>query len=272
MSPQVEDVEAPQADAEIYVYCLVRSSNPPDLSNVPDGLSETGPVRALAVAQDLWLVVASISDPNFGESAIAAGLQDLDWVSERALAHEAVVEFVFSRLSVVPLKLFTMFRQDERAASEFASREHRLARLFDRLDGRVELGLRVHFDSARARQPAAPPSPAASGRDYLLRKKRQRDRPRRLANEARTATESLFEKLDAEADVVLRKPLPEAPGALLLDAACLVDRERVDVFESLIESESRRLAADAPILVTLSGPFPPYHFVDGILDNAGRAG
>ena len=54
---------------------------------------------------------------------LEARLRDLDWVSEIALAHEAVVEH-FARARgavVVPMKLFTMFSSMDKAIADVAA-------------------------------------------------------------------------------------------------------------------------------------------------------
>jgi hypothetical protein len=49
-------------------------------------------------------------------------------------------------------------------------------------------------------------------------------------------------------------------GALLLDAAFLVRRSRTEVFRALAAKEARALAPHG-YAVTLTGPWPPYTFV-----------
>src|SRR5438552_1835163 len=106
-----------------YVYCLVAAARRPSLARVPAGLSGTGRPRLLEIHPpaaggrrfDNWLVVAHAPLERYGETAIARGLSDLEWVARAAVAHESVVEAFISAPAVLPMKLFTIFSSDERA-------------------------------------------------------------------------------------------------------------------------------------------------------------
>lgn len=70
-------------------------------------------------------MLASVPLAQYGPGALEASLRNLEWVSEVALAHEAVVEhFVQLRgVLVVPMKLFTMFSTVERARAGLSPEE-----------------------------------------------------------------------------------------------------------------------------------------------------
>ena len=101
-----------------YIYGVVQATRAPSLAGVPVGLSGAGRPRALRAGRDRWVVVADVPLEQYGEKALADGLQDLDWVASRAMAHEAVVEHLARRASVVPMKLFTIFLTDDRAIED----------------------------------------------------------------------------------------------------------------------------------------------------------
>src|SRR5262245_19079246 len=97
-------------DSAVYLYALVQSPRRPALGRAPAGLPETGAVRVVDAGPQLWLVVAEAPLARYGEDAIERGLQDLDWVSACAVAHEAVLRHFSRRLTTVPMRLFTLFR------------------------------------------------------------------------------------------------------------------------------------------------------------------
>lgn len=270
-----------------YLYCLVRDPERPpagDLGNAPSGVPGASPPRLLPVADDLWLVAAEASLPEYGEAEIAAHLEDLAWVSDRALAHEAVVEHFAdppgapggtalrgargSARAVVPMKLFTLFASDERAVEHVAGELPRVRQALDRVAGREEWGVRLRLDRARAAEEALTDAagPAAdrggsapSGRDFLARKKRLLDAARSSPAEARKAAEAAYAALAGRAAEAMERPI-EAAGSLILDAAFLVPRAERRGFEEAVEEQARELAG-AHLELTLTGPWPPYHFV-----------
>ena len=81
-----------------YLYALVRNPGPLPTKGAPPGLPGLAAVRTLAVGDGLWLVSADAPLPEYGADSIQSHLQDLSWVSDRALAHEATVEH-FSELA-----------------------------------------------------------------------------------------------------------------------------------------------------------------------------
>jgi len=224
------------------------------------------------VADDLWLVAADAPLPAYGEAEIAAHLEDLSWVSDRALAHEAVVEHFAdppdappaSTRAIVPMKLFTLFASDERSVAHVAGELPRVRQALDRVAGREEWGVRLRLDRARADEAAAGQAgpqdgSAPSGRDFLTRKKRLRDAARSQPAEAREAALGAYAALGARATEAVERPI-EAAGSLILDAAFLVPRAERGAFEEAVAEQARELAG-AYLDLTLTGPWPPYHFV-----------
>ena len=84
-----------------------------------------------------------------------------------------------------------------------------------------------------------------------------------LAAHARETVAELYDRLAARSRLAKRRLASELPaqgGPLLLDAAFLVPRARSASFQALAARESRALARHGYGL-TVSGPWPPYSFV-----------
>jgi hypothetical protein len=249
-----------------YVYCLVASSKRPSLRRRPRQMPGMGPLRMLEMPgrPGRWLVVADAPLGRYGAAAIDERLGDLDWVSRAAVAHEAVVEAFDAATAVLPMKLFTLFSNDERALAEVVGNRRRIERLVKRVARQQEWGVRVTLDretsTDQAKTPAAEPP---GGVAYLAAKKRLRDRAVELSARASRAVADLYDRLAASAKLARRRPASELPvngGPLLLDAAFLVPRTRASRFRATVRKESRRLG-DHGYRVVLTGPWPPYTFV-----------
>ena len=249
-----------------YLYCLVRSAREPSLRAAPAGLPGAGRPRAIDAGGGLWLVVADAPLERYGEKPIERGLRDLAWVSSVAVPHEAVVEHVAKNGTVVPMKLFTLFRSDARALEHVAKRRKRIDRLVERIDGREEWGLRVLLDETaalrRARDDAQAVAPGAPGAAFLLRKKKEHDLAREVIEHARDRADGLFELLAVQADDARRRPPPpgEIGKRVLLDAAFLLQRKKAKAFQTKVRAEAKKLA-DRDYQLTLTGPWPAYTFV-----------
>jgi len=221
--------------------------------------------RILAIEPRLFAVVATAPRSRYGEAAINRGLSNIDWVSRAAVAHEAVIEHFLDLDAVLPMKLFTLFRDDERVLDYLRQERSRLMATARRVARQQEWGVRVLFDRSQAA--AARPKPlrastAANGLAYLTGKKAKRDAAVELSIRAHDTVTRLFDRLAARARDARRRAASELPaqGSLLLDAAFLVPKTRAAAFRALAARESRALRPHG-YAVSLTGPWPPYTFV-----------
>ena len=288
-----------------YVYCLVRSPRPPVVPAHPSGMPGARGVRLLDAGGGLRLAVSAVPAADYGEAALALGLQNLEWVGRRAVAHEAVVEHFLTAPAVLPMQLFTLFTSDERALAHVARDRRRIDRILTGIERKHEWGLRRTFDEQSARgavekkhavarmhggeqqygvegkhgvgrtggrsgRSAAGPArrgaamaDVVSGAAYLARKRDLRDVTRVQLAGAKKAADHLFTGMSRAAARSLRRRATEqaAPGArLLLDAAFLVPAARAGGFRAALRKHARALPAG--VVVSLTGPWPPYNFVD----------
>jgi hypothetical protein len=249
-----------------YVYCLVRGSRKPALRRVTGGLPGAGAVRALDAGDGLWLLVADVDDTEYSEKAIARGLQDLEWVSARAVGHEAVIEQFLSAPAVLPMQLFTIFKTDARALEYVKKNRRRIDRILKRVEGHVEWGVRLTWDEQAARaavEEAHRPRGEAGGAAYLARKRDLRDVNRTQLADARAEATRVFKDLSKHATDAVRRTSTEqaAPGSrLLLDAAYLVPTRRGTAFRTALRQRARGLEGSG-LAVSLTGPWPAYNFI-----------
>lgn len=255
-----------------YVYCIVKSERPPRPSGAraPKGLAGATKPRLLDAGDGYQLLVSDAPLALYDAGEIDAKLRDLDWVGGRAAEHEAVVEHAASLGTVIPMKLFTLFASDDRAALHVRKMKRSLDRVVERISGCEEWGLRIMFDEARAARTSADAralrqkKAAASGREFLLRKKAL-DEERRLSG-ARGAAEvdDLYERLAKRARSAHRRAAPtrELAGRVLLDAVFLVPKASVKEIKSTVASSAKKLVPEGFDL-TLTGPWPAYSFIGG---------
>jgi hypothetical protein len=279
------------ADAT-YLYCIVKCANPgrraggagsTKVVRFPGGLWGTERPRALDAGDGYRLIVSSAPLSLYGSAAIDAKLGDLDWLAERATEHEGVVEHAAKLGSVVPMKLFTLFRNDERALSNVRKMKPSLGRVVDRIAGCEEWGLRVLFDPTRQAPPAsaaarstrrraAAPRTEVEGRGHsksavsgtsFLRRKRALEEERRQAGARGAANvDELYERLLKAARGGYRRTAPrdEMAAGQVLDAVFLVPHASAAKVKALVETSAASLVDDG-FYVSLSGPWPAYSFI-----------
>lgn len=218
-----------------------------------------GPPRVLPVDRGIWAIVADAPLDRFSGEQFQADLQDIEAVSRHALAHASMVEFFFQRVPVIPLKLFTLFSQDERARTRLAGRGSTVRTLFARLRGLEEWGVRI--TASNRRDHVGKESAPASGRDYLEVKKRMnadngapsRGTKREVAA-ALAAIGKLAAKIRKEDFPTPARGLPYVAGASFLVKATrrAAWKKRVSQTAAALDKQGHRLE--------VSGPWPPYHF------------
>jgi hypothetical protein len=246
-----------------YLYAIVKAARRPSDAGAPPGLPGGSAPRVLRATPSLWLVTADVPLAVYGPGPLESALADLEWVGRIALAHEQVVEHFGHRrgTTLIPMKLFTMFSSPDRAVAEIAPRWRTIDRVMRHVSGAEEWGVRVV--RAESGEPAAAtPVRPASGTAFLAARKLARDSRRSVQQQTAEAVAEAYVALAKIAKDAVRRDDPAPAGATppLLDAAFLVPaRER-----RKFDATARRHAvscAKASAQLTLTGPWPPYHFV-----------
>lgn len=245
-----------------YVFCLVRSARHPTLRGIAEGMPGGSDLRAIEVGDDLWAIVQSVPESEYGEEALARGLQNLDWVGPRAIAHEHVIESFLSAAALLPMQLFTLFTSDARVVEHVHSDRARIARILERIEKKVEWGLRLTFNEKAAQKKAAGKR-ARTGAEFLARKRDVLDVSRTQLAQARKTADRVYKAIERKAADSRRRTSLEraAPGSrLLLDAAFLVATPKSAAFKSAVRQHARELRG-AGVDVSLTGPWPAYNFI-----------
>ena len=241
-----------------YVYCLVQAEKAPPLRGVPHSVPGAGAPRLLAIDTDVWAVVADAPLDRFSGDVLQQELQDIEAISRHALAHAAVIEFVFRRVPVIPLKLFTLFSNDQTAREHVRGRLPALRRMFAALRGFEEWGVRIFAGEAEADAART----LDSGRDYLQVKKRLNEQTMAPSRATIRSTNAALRSLGRMASKTRKEAFPPPGGRrpYVVGASFLVKSKRRNAWKAHAEKVGAALAAGGHRL-DVSGPWPPYHFV-----------
>jgi Gas vesicle synthesis protein GvpL/GvpF len=251
-----------------YVYGVVPSGEvSQDVFADAQGVDPSGRV-ALVAEGGLAAVSSPVSLTEFGEGPLEANLRDPAWLEDKVRAHESVLEAALGRVPLVPFRFGTICRSEEQVRALLREHPH-LTSALDRLRGAIELGVKGFVDPLRfaaARRDPGEAEGTGGGRAYLLRKQSERRLDdERDAFKATCADES-HRRLAAAAEEARANPLqrPEVvgrPDEMFLNAAYLVRPERTDAFQATLAELERTYGRDG-VEYVLTGPWPPYNFVD----------
>jgi Gas vesicle synthesis protein GvpL/GvpF len=257
-----------------YVYGVIASREaelPPDLAAV----DPEHPVE-LVGAGELAAITSRVSLAEFGEEELRENLNDLEWLEEKARAHEAVLEATLAQMTVVPLRMCTIYLSETQVRGMLERERSLLDDALRRLERKSEWGVKLICEPGALRRAASQDEADAGehevteGTAYMNRKRREAQARDEEDLVAAAWAQKVHERLASLAAEARRNPLqsPEVSGhegEMLLNGAYLVDdadlerfRERVD----LLDAEFGRLGA----AVELTGPWPPYNFVQEPLE------
>lgn len=258
---------APGTPTLSYVYAVARPGSGLAAA-LPEGAGMAdGALRAVRAA-GLAAVVCDVPEEEFDATGLRAQLEDLERLEQLARAHHDVVETVAAQETVLPLRLATVYRDDDRVAAMLvASRDAFVARL-DLLADTVEWGVKIYLDADAASDGGTETEPAGAdaspGREFLRRRRAQRDSRQQAY---RTAGEAAGRVRDAAARYakahVAHRPqegrlaVDAGTGENLVNDAYLVARTLGEEFREAVAAA----AHDAgPVRVTVTGPWAPYSF------------
>ncbi|HJQ47577.1 MAG TPA: GvpL/GvpF family gas vesicle protein [Amycolatopsis sp.] len=252
-------------DHGIWLYAVTARADRP---LVPGVAGE--PVR-LVEAAGLTAVVGDVPLASFGEEALYRNLEDLDWLAGVARAHDAVVATVPGAGPVVPVRLATVYRDDDGVRAMLERRAADCHRSLDRVTGRTEWGVKVFAAPAmestgestvESTGGPAGPSRGGAGTAYLARRRAALVWRERHEQRAAEQAESVRHRLAQLAAGARRHPpqsrtLTGDNGRMIGNLAYLVDDDRGTAFTEAVTACDQEHDA---IRVELTGPWPPYSF------------
>lgn len=180
--------------------------------------------------------------------------------------HDCVVRSALRTATPLPLRFGTLFADEAAALAVLRARRDDFAASLSRVEGRVEIGVTLLWDSAAQRTDVLTTAPALapsidmspSGRAYLEARGREIALESALATRASAFLDEVAELLAASAgDAGVARSVrasQDAAGTL----AYLVRREAVLRFRNAAEALSGSIPGIEP---RVSGPWAPYSFV-----------
>lgn len=241
----------------IYLYGLMKCATNP-VSSLLTGV--TGPVEAVQFDR-CWLVHGS------------AETNDILPKRRHLLAHARVLEDLMQVGTLLPMR-FGMFADAVLDVAELV--EHGAKAIdasFDRLTGRVEIGLRLSYPRQAALDATLTADPSLT-REHARLSRLCTPQHFAVAEFGKRLAEALDDRRGAAQKRLLRSLRPhwqeymlKTPGSdvEVLSVECLVDEGHVDDLVALVQQEARALsdfAGGAEPTVQVVGPSPAFHFVN----------
>lgn len=260
----------------LYVYGIVfRLSHPtPLLAMGGEEKGEGGGVRFFPY-QDIAALVSEVDLEEFGESSMAQNLKNLEWVKEKVMAHEKILEKVMASQTVIPLKFGAIFTSEDRLQKVLADSYEGFQYLLETLKDHSECAVKLYGDldglreivartSDRIQEVAKEMKEELPGVAYLLKKKFETVLREETDIEKARRLREIFNRLSAHSsDDKLGDLIPhELTGKdkpMIFNGIFLIVKSKMHEFTEEVANLKREVA-DLGWQVEQVGPFPPYNF------------
>ena len=238
-----------------YAYCIAERSAFPELSRhrrpvpLPQCHGLFGNQIFLFPAADLAVVV---SEHVYEDAKRLVGAEG----QTAAREHARVISGCFARSTVLPFRFGTTFEDDDALRRSVRSNQRHFMANVDRLRGKAEMHLKVVVDDICPESRGVVQPHQAAGSEYLSHLRESATRQRERQSRARALSLQMHRMFLPIAEEITCKRMDS--GKMLLDIAHLVDKKTVERYQNKYTSATLQLKDCA---MQLSGPWPPYHFV-----------
>ena len=287
-SGDTEDVEASfpfssSDERSFYLYGIVSTGTVNGA--VFDGMEglENGSSIFSVSCGELSAIVSEMSDPAFSPFQIRSSMRDNEWLKEKVRSHAGVLAEAKQTMTIVPLRFGTVFSTEPEIRDFVLNSESKLIDALSRLKDKSEFGVRVGCDMARleamcyssSRDFDIALSQVSSSVAEFVRDTISSDEPQlgveaMMANFAARIHGALT---DISAYAIhksgdMNSPFEESD--VVLNATYLVTIVNEKNFKARIADLATEFAA-CGISIEVSGPWPPYHFVEIDLDGSSES-
>ena len=238
-----------------YAYCIAERSAFPDLARHRRPMPLTGVTGLfgnqtfLFPAADLAVIVSE----HFGEdSARMASAEG----QAAARQHATVIADCFAKSTVLPFRFGTTFGDDDALRRSVRSNQRHFMANVERLRGKAEMHIKLLVDDICPETQGQVYQHQAAGQQYLSHLRESASRQRERQSRARALSIQMHRMFLPLAEEITCKRMDS--GKMLLDIAHLVDKKTVERYQNKYSTATLELKDCA---MQLSGPWPPYHFV-----------
>jgi len=263
----------------LYLYCLrEKTDSSPNISL--KGIDGKGEVFIFPYCQ-IEAVVSKVSLDEFGSEEIQRkAREDLNWIKEKGIAHERVIEEAMMNngkvLSVIPMRFGTIFKEKAKLEETLNKDYPKLKEALERIRDKQEWSVKVYLmdrekfeqsvkeknESIKEKEEEIASLP--EGMAFFMEEELKELIVKEVDKEVNDFTEEVFESLrkqslDSVKNKILGKELTGRPEPMVLNAAYLIPEEKIEDFKKEIEDLNQKMQAKG-FCLEYGGPWPAYNF------------
>ncbi|MDR3762848.1 MAG: GvpL/GvpF family gas vesicle protein [Acidobacteriota bacterium] len=176
---------------------------------------------------------------------------------QSVMEHARTVSECFKLATLLPFKFGTVFESDDALRQAVRNNKKTFSESIARLRGKSEMHIKVMVREGFALENVLAIPPHKAGGEYLTRLKEQASRDRERQSRARALSLQVHKLLSPLQEEVSCK---KVESGIVLDIAHLIDSNGVAKYQSRY---SNALHQFKNVEISLTGPWPPFHFMPG---------
>ncbi len=262
----------------LYLYCI-RGKSDSSIFFIK-GIDNKNEVFVLPY-KEIEAIVSGVSLDEFDSDEIKRKAQEnLNWIKEKIVLHEKVVEEAMGKndkvVSVIPMKFGTIFAGEKRLIKTLDEHYEQFKTALNKLEGKEEWSVKMYLTVKKQieetikteseiikkmeRELAGLPEGIAYFRESELKEAISNEAVRKINDIKKNIYEELkFHTEDARECKILEKELTGRLEPMILNASYLIKTEMVDEFIQSAERKNNELNPQG-FSLEYSGPWPPYYF------------
>ena len=263
----------------LYLYCIREKTEGAPAISIK-GIDGNAEVFVFPY-QELEAVVSKVSLKEFvSEEIQKRAREDLNWIKEKAIIHEKVIEEAMMKddkiLSLIPMRFGTIFKEKERLEETLNKDYPRIREVLDKIRGKQEWSVKVYLmdrekleqvikeENEVIKEKGKEIASLPEGMAFFMEEELKDVISREVDEELNNIVEVLFEGLkkqavDATKCKILEKELTGRREPMILNAAYLISEEKIEDFKKEIEDLNQEIQAKG-FYLEYSGPWPAYNF------------
>jgi hypothetical protein len=276
--PDYETIAAVLNGVAYYTYAIGRPR--PGILPLEQAIRGIDPrcsVRAVGCGEMVALV-SDVSLAEFDLDTLGERLQSRPWLEMLAIGHQRVMTALFDSYTLLPLKICTLYTDEERIYDLLAANRTLFAATLDRLEGTSEWGVKFYCDhtvlaawseqgAPQLQQLAAMTAAASPGARYMLEKRLKRAAEQLADEMARSETQAVATRLtEVTRAAQQNQPQPTAVHGhgdeMMLNGTYLLGDEELPAFMAVLDDLREHYEARG-FSLELTGPWPAYSFSAG---------
>ena len=269
-----------------YLYCIRGSVAGDKKISAKGGSASGGKMKGVPSAKefgivsfkDIEAIIGEVDLSEFNEKKIEDNLRtDPKWTENNIRRHHDVIAQTYKTGAVIPMKFGIIFRTKKNLAAMLKKHYQEFKKLLAGLSGKGEWGVKIYLEDEKftewlkenneeEKKLEKDKSAMPAGRQWYADKKIAESIAAQFEEEIEHRLQAVVKSLaDCCEEAVLCNLLPkeatEAGRDNVLNAACLVDNNKLDVFKKLLQHLEKEFNQIGGAL-KVTGPWPPYNFVE----------